>query len=67
MKAKVTLTDKFSNRSMNLIVELTNTENDKYEFTFDSLSDGQRKKIEDYFGKMQAYYTKAEIIKIYNK
>lgn len=33
-----------------------------YEFSFDSLSDFQRKKIEDFFGKENAYHTKAEII-----
>lgn len=62
MKAKVRLTDAFSGRSINVITKLVNTEMDKYEFTFDSLSDFHRKKIEDFFGKENAYHTKAEII-----
>ena len=62
MKAKVRLTDAFSGRSIHVITKLVNTEMDKYEFTFDSLSDFQRKKIEDFFGKENAYHTKAEII-----
>lgn len=44
MKAKVTLTDNYSGRNMSLIVNLGNTEGDKYEFTWDNLSDSQRKK-----------------------
>lgn len=62
MKAKVRLTDAFSARSINVITKLVNTEMDKYEFSFESLSDFQRKKIEDFFGKENAYHTKAEII-----
>ena len=62
MKAKVRLTDAFSGRSINVITKLVNTEMDKYEFTFDSLSDFQRKKIEDFFGKENVYHTKVEII-----
>ena len=65
MKAKVRLTDTFSGRSINVISELVNTEADKYEFTFENLSDGQRKKIEDFFGSVNAYHTEAEIIKSY--
>ena len=65
MKAKVRLTDAFSGRSINVITKLENTEYDKYEFTFDSLSDYQRKKIEDFFGGLQAYYTKADILRIW--
>ena len=62
MKAKVRLTDAFSGRSINVVTKLVNTEFDKYEFTFDSLSDYQRKKIEDFFGKENAYHTKVEVI-----
>lgn len=62
MKAKVRLTDAFSGRSIHVITKLVNTEMDKYEFTFDSLSDFQRKKIEDFFGKENAYHIKFEII-----
>lgn len=62
MKAKVRLTDAFSGRSINVITELVNRRWDMYEFSFESLSDFQRKKIEDFFGKENAYHTKAEII-----
>lgn len=62
MKAKVRLTDALSGRSINVITKLVNTEFDKYEFTFDSLSDYQRKKIEDFFGRENAYHTEAEIV-----
>lgn len=68
MKAKVRLTDEYSGRSINIITRLEESDwtPDTYEFSFDNLSDGQRKKIEDFFGGMAAYYTKSEIIKIYN-
>lgn len=62
MKAKVRLTDDYSGRSINLIVRLVNTESDKYEFSYGTLSDYQRKKIENYFGKMNAYYTSVDIL-----
>lgn len=62
MKAKVRLTDAFSGRSINVITELVNRRWDMYEFSFESLSDFQRKKIEDFFGKENAYHTKSEII-----
>lgn len=68
MKAKVTLTDSYSGRSINLICEVDNIafigEDDKYVYEPRNLSKGQRKKIEDFFGKMAAYYTKAEIVKL---
>ena len=62
MKAKVRLTDAFSGRSINVITTLVNTEFDKYEFSFANLSDFQRKKIEDFFGRENAYHTKVEIV-----
>ena len=67
MKAKVKLTDEYSGRSINLITTLEESDwtPDTYEFSFGNLSDGQRKKIEDFFGSI-AEYVKAEIIKIYN-
>ena len=65
MKAKVRLTDAFSGRSINVITKLVNTEEDKYEFSFANLSDGQRKKIEDFFGGLQAYHTKSDILRIW--
>ena len=62
MKAKVRLTDAFSGRIINVITKLVNTEDDKYEFSFANLSDYQRKRIEDFFGRENAYHTKAEIV-----
>ena len=67
MKAKVRLTDNYTGRSMNLIVRLVNTEFDKYEFSYGALSDYQQKKIENYFGKMNAYYTSVDILNYINK
>ena len=64
MKAKVRLTDALSGRSINVITKLDNTEGNKYEFTFANLSDWQRKKIERFFGSMNAYHTKPEIINL---
>lgn len=66
MKAKVKLTDTYTGRSINLVVELMNTEDDKYEFSFQNLSDRQHTKIRNYFGKLAAYYTKPEILHVYN-
>lgn len=65
MKAKVKLTDTYSGRSINIVTELVNYESDKYGFSFETLSDYQRKKIEDFFGKNAAYYTDVDIIKVY--
>lgn len=62
MKAKVRLTDSFSGRSINVITKLVNTEYDRYEFTFANLSDYQRKRIEYFFGRENAYHTKSEIV-----
>ena len=62
MKAKVRLTDAFSGRSINVITKLVNTEFDKYEFSFANLSDYQRKRIEDFFGRENAYHTESEIV-----
>lgn len=67
MKAKVQLIDSFSGRSINVVANLVNTEFDKYEFAFESLSDYQRKKIEDFFGAYNAYYTNVEVLQIYKK
>lgn len=64
MKAKVRLTDAFSGRSINVITKLENTEYDKYEFSFANLSYGQRRKIEGFFGGLQAYHTKSDILRI---
>lgn len=67
MKAKVKLTDTYTGASLNLIVELMNTEADRYEFSFQNLSDRQHAKIRRYFGKINAYYTRPEVLKIYHK
>ena len=64
MKAKVKLTDHFSGRSLVLICSLVNDYYDHYGFSFSVLSDYQRRKIESYFGKLNAYYTDVDIIKI---
>lgn len=64
MKATfVTLTDNYSDRSLRLrfMRDLSKydslkeyfSENEKWTW----LTDGQRKKIEDFFGKVNAYYT----------
>lgn len=66
MKAKVKLTDTYTSRSINIITDLMNTYGDIYEFSFEMLSDRQHDKIEKFFGKMAAYYTKADILRVYN-
>lgn len=66
MKAKVKLTDDYSGRSINVVVNLVNYESDKYGFTFESLNRRQRKKIEDFFGHQNAYYSSIEILKVFN-
>lgn len=62
MKAKVRISDKYTGRSINLIVNLENTFGDKYEFSYSKLSPYQRSKIEKFFGKMNAYYTNVDIL-----
>ena len=64
MKAKVKLTDQFSGRNLVLICDLVNDYFDHYGFSFETLSNFQRRKIESYFGKLNAYYTYVDIIKI---
>lgn len=64
MKAKVKLTDRFSGRHCTIITYLVNDYSDNYVFKYSSLTPSQRRKIEDYFGKYNAYYTSADIIKI---
>ena len=67
MKAKVQLTDTYTGRSINIIANLEeDVFTGDYIFSFHALTDNQHKKIEDYFGKLNAYYTKSEIIKYYN-
>ena len=50
---------------MNVVVNLENTEFDKYEFTWGCLSGGQRRKVEGFFGEQNAYHTTHKIIKTY--
>ena len=64
MKAKVKLTDQHSGRELVLICDLVNDYFDHYGFSFETLSNSQRRKIESYFGKLNAYYTHVDIIKI---
>ena len=64
MKAKVRLTGPCSGRSLILICNLVNVYSEHYCFSFSALSDYQRRKIESYFGKLNAYYTDVDIIKI---
>lgn len=64
MKAKVRLTGPYQGRSLVIICNLVNDYSDHYGFSFSALSDYQRRKIESYFGKLNAYYTDVEIIKI---
>ena len=64
MKAKVKLTDLNSGRNLVFICNLVNDYSDHYGFSFSALSDFQRRKIEIYFGKLNAYFTSVDIIKI---
>lgn len=68
MKAKVTLTENYSGRGINLICKVDNIasigQNDKYVYDPCNLSKWQRKKIEDFFGKEAAYHTTAKIVKL---
>ncbi len=65
MKAKVKLTGSCSGLSLILICNLSNVYADHYCFSFSALSVYQRRKIESYFGKLNAYYTDVDIIKIF--
>lgn len=66
MKAKVKLTDSYSGRNLVLICDLVEDSCNpgSYGFSYETLSDFQHKKIESYFGKLNAYYTHVDIIKI---
>ena len=57
---KVTLTDTYSNRSLNFRVNASKFDDD-IESKWQWLSDGQRKKAEDFFGKENAYHTSMSI------
>lgn len=55
---KIELTDKYTSRSITLSIKNYTNE----EYWYNQISDGQRKKIENFFGKMAAYYTNVEIL-----
>lgn len=67
-----TLKIRFSNngRSINVVIKCTEGALSDYregiisasELVYDRLSDGQRKKIEDFFGAMNAYHSTIEIL-----
>lgn len=67
-----TLKIQFSNngRSINVVLKCTEAALSDYkegmistrELVYDRLSDGQRRKIENFFGKMNAYYSSIEIL-----
>lgn len=62
----------FSNngRSINVVIKCTEEALSDYkegmistrELVYERLSDGQRRKIENFFGKMNAYYSSIEIL-----
>ena len=66
MKAKVKLTDLYSGRNLVIVCALVEDSYNpgSYGFSYETLSDFQRNKIESYFGKLNAYYTHVDIIKI---
>ena len=67
-----TLKIRFSNngRSINVVIKCNEGALSDYregnisasELVYDRLSDGQRKKIEDFFGSMNAYHSTIEIL-----
>lgn len=67
MKAKVKLTDMYSGRNLVLVCALVEDSCNpgSYGFSFETLSDFQHKKIESYFGKLNAYYTHVDILKTF--
>lgn len=59
---KITFTDTYSGRSVSFrtqknMVDIVNGLEDKYSW----MSDGQRKKLESFFGKEMAYHTVMEV------
>lgn len=65
---KIQFTDTYSGKTVNIVINLTDNEkedflrdNDKH-IIYGKMSDYQRKKVESIFGKMNAYYTKIEIL-----
>lgn len=58
---RVTLTDKYSGRSLNLRVKESMWANVETYGRWAFLTDYQRRRIEAYFGKINAYYTSIDI------
>lgn len=68
MKTKIQFTDSYSGRAINIVINLTDGEKEYYlreddkNVIYNKMSSYQRAKIESFFGKMNAYYTKIEIL-----
>lgn len=58
MKAKFAFTDEFAGRAINLVCAAYIDEYGRLLCDWDSLSKGQRKRLENFFGTMAAYYAK---------
>lgn len=58
----VMMSDQHSGRSIKFRVPRSRWETPNECSKYGWMSDGQRKKAEDYFGKMAAYYTSIEIV-----
>lgn len=56
---KVTLTDRYSGRSLAFRVTHDKWENREYKYGW--MTDYQRKRAENFFGEMAAYYTVIEV------
>ncbi len=57
-RTRVELTDKYTGRSITLSIKNYTSE----EYWYNQISNGQRRKIENFFGEMAAYYTSVEIL-----
>lgn len=58
---KVTMTDNYSGRALNFRTTRIRWKSALENWPYDWMSDGQRKKAEDYFGKYNAYHTRLEV------
>lgn len=59
---KIRLLDEYSGRSIDLRVKDKDWRKTEWLGSWSFLTDYQRKRIESYFGKVAAYYTKIEIL-----
>lgn len=57
-RTRIKLTDKYTGRSITLSIKNYTSE----EYWYNQISNGQRRKIENFFGEMAAYYTSVEIL-----